>query len=152
MVRKLIAWSEIVGGTLGLLLLAYLTFKTAVLPTAAVILPGLSGFLFTIAAGVLLARNTARGRLLSMAVQAVQIPLVSTAAFAFRFQAGPQALVGESASYIGFRTDYTLQFPPVSEPHGLVVNLAAVFALMWLAVEGVRQRKGARPSPIQAAA
>ena len=156
MVRKLIAWSEIIGGTLGLLLLAYLTFKTAVLPTAAVILPGLSGFLFTIAAGVLLARNTARGRLLSMAVQAVQIPLVSTAAFSFRFQAGPQALVGawgrESVAYFGFRTDYTLLLPPVSDPHGLVVNLAAVFGLAWLAVEGLRQRKRARPTPIQAAA
>ena len=156
MVRKLIAWSEIIGGTIGLLLLAYLTFKTAVLPTTVVILPGLSGFLFTIAAGALLMRNTARGRLLSMAVQAVQIPLVSTAAFAFRFQAGPQALVGawgrESVAYVGFRTDYTLQLSPISEPHGFVVNLAAVFGLVWLAVEAVRQRKRAGPTPIEAAA
>jgi hypothetical protein len=34
MVLKLIAWTEVAGGTLGLFLLAYLTFRTGVLPTA----------------------------------------------------------------------------------------------------------------------
>jgi hypothetical protein len=52
MVRKVIAWTEVAGGTLGLFLLAYLTFRTGVPPTAAVVLPALSGFIFTIAAGL----------------------------------------------------------------------------------------------------
>jgi hypothetical protein len=92
-------------------------------------------------------------------VQAVQVPLISTAAFAFRFQAGPQALVGEwggrEVAYVGFRTDYTLLFPPVSEPPGLVINLAALFGVVWLAVGGWREWKRdreRRESIVQAAA
>jgi hypothetical protein len=142
MVRKLLACSEVAGGVLGLLLLAYVDYKTGILPTVIVLLPGLSGFIFTTAAGLMLWRDTARGRLLSLVVQAVQIPLVSTSAFGLWFQAGPQVLIGawgqRPVAYLGFRSDYTLALPPVSEPPGFVVNLAAMGAFAWLLVDIVR--------------
>jgi hypothetical protein len=134
--HKLIGWCEILGGAVGLTMLAIVEHGRS-LPGGALFYFGcVLAFGLSFAAGLLLVRGRLAGARLSAFMQALQVIQLSTTSFHFKFVSGPQLLLVLSGSGIelfpGFYAGFWIG-PPVEKIFfWLGINVFSVAALWYL--------------------
>jgi hypothetical protein len=132
-----IAALEVVGGFAGLAIASQLAFNALSFPAGAALF-GMLGvpMLLSLRAGQLLWNEKARGRALSIFVQACQIPVVQVAAFHYEFFVGARVgLLWKSAGLftpLNLGAGASVQFAGEALPTILGVNLLALWALWYL--------------------
>lgn len=142
--RKVIGWSQVLGGAAGYALLGFTAVQQPRLGIPAELrlpvawyLMGAAAFTGAIAAGALLLRGHRAGPSASALVQAaqlVQLSLPST--FVYQFATGIQVLLVVSPTAVrlspGVNASFTALRPRAVEPWSVGLNLFALFALVVL--------------------
>jgi hypothetical protein len=144
-VRRIVAVLEIGGGFMGIMALwqAKLWVKdasSAVLTlslTLAILLVFLCLGLLGIAAGLLVAENRRLGLWLSLLYQAVQIPVILSAAVIYQYLPGLQVVAGhfgDSASvFLQCQSKFAFFIGRPPDASGCGLNLSALFFFLYLA-------------------
>lgn len=134
MTNKIIGWYEIIGGSFGVLLVFIFSIRLAnSMQLFSIMIFFLFAvlFLFSIISGILLLRNHTRGELLSIIVQALQIPQFIIKGIAYSFVAGGKfTLQYFNGLGTGFKIDFGIfsefNFYINSNVHGYLIGLNLV--------------------------
>jgi hypothetical protein len=139
---KLIAWLEILGGALGLVFFLAGILKGTVVPLGLLLLIGaLVFFSLNVIAGVLLLRNNSIGQVLSILVQAIQIPHLTISTFILRILAGVNIIVGtgvlpttgKPGAHFSPGVYWTFTVSPISNGQFFFgINILSLLALIYL--------------------
>lgn len=142
--RKVIGWSQVLGGAAGYALLGITAVQQPRLgippelrPPFAWYLMGAAAFTGAIVAGVLLLRGHRLGLSASALVQAAQVVQLSLpSTFVYQFATGIQVLLFVNPTTVrlspGVNAGFTALPPRVAEPWSVGLNLFALFALVVL--------------------
>jgi glucose dehydrogenase len=142
---QLIAWSELLGGLAGLVVLLPVTAiqRVALLGPMYYLGAGL-GFLAALVAGVLLLRRKQFGRELSLVVQLLQVVQLTALGWKIQYATGIQALIkiGPGTFQLSPGVNAAVWFaPPLVPAHWAIgVNMFALWAAIYLARGIVKQR------------
>jgi hypothetical protein len=150
-VSKMIGWYEIVGGSLGIIVIARIALRTAVfqqLVTASIFSVFAVLYLLSILAGMMLLRRIKGAERISMAVQLIQIPQFIIHGIGYSFIAGAKFVF---LFYTGFGTGARINVGVFSEFNfyihsGMSGFLAAInfvpAMLIYILVQMMRNKQG----------
>lgn len=133
-IRFTVGLLQLAGGILGVALIAADAFANRSLEPAAIIFVAL--YSATILAGVALLRNHKLGKMLSIAVQAAQLPRIAAAGCTYHFVAGGAAWLMLGTDGVGFSyllgSAYMWSPATAGEALPFGVNIVAAVALSML--------------------
>jgi hypothetical protein len=135
---KLVAWSELLGGTAGLLILLPVAAIQRVAALTPIYFLGAGfGFLFAMIAGWRLLRDKQFGRELSLVVQLLQVVQIVANGWMFKYVTGLQLVLEIDSRGVGFSpgVNATAWLGPTLAPSASIVgiNFFALWATIYLA-------------------
>jgi hypothetical protein len=139
----IIAWAQLVGGIVGLALLALIPIQQERLQLPEHLrvppywyLAAAVAFALSIVAGELLRRGHRLGRTASLAIQAAQVVRFSSRTFVYQFVTGIELVAtvtpGGASLSPGIRAGFTAGPPLSAEPWAVGINLFALLAVILL--------------------
>ena len=134
---KLISLVQIIGGVIGCVMTALSAMRNISAPPVFIVhIVYILLYTAAVFAGVLLWKKDAKGRSISMAIQAIQIPYISIPALYYKFVCGTGVVLGlqgQELTYKLFSGSYwSLSIPNRDVPAEIAINIVAVVLFIFL--------------------
>jgi hypothetical protein len=135
--RAVIAALEVLGGFAGLVIASQLALRSVSIPLAALVFSVAAlPMLLSLRAGQLLWKGQRHGKVLSIVVQACQLPVLQLGAFKYNFFVGARLALLWMSSDLYPRVDLgaiiTVQVAGAEAPPVIGINVVALWAIWYL--------------------